>query len=76
MNPSRHLTARVLLIAGLMIPADAQTGPINPDNDHDGIPNWRDRCPNTPAGMATDELGCPTSHMLYSYAKPDTILYL
>ncbi len=28
------------------------------DDDGDGVPNLRDRCPGTPAGMATDAQGC------------------
>jgi len=29
------------------------------DNDHDGVPNYLDKCPNTPKGMAVDHNGCP-----------------
>ncbi len=28
------------------------------DADGDGVPNSRDRCPNTPAGVAVDQYGC------------------
>jgi hypothetical protein len=76
MNTKLLLTTRVILVASLLIPADAQTGPTTPDEDHDGIPDWRDQCPNTPDGILTDDLGCATSHMLYTYTKSDTILYL
>ena len=31
-----------------------------PDADRDGVPNRRDRCPNTPLGAMTDSTGCPT----------------
>ena len=30
------------------------------DSDGDGIPDRRDRCPNTPAGALADERGCPS----------------
>lgn len=29
------------------------------DNDGDGVPNDRDRCPNTPRGVQVDSRGCP-----------------
>lgn len=29
------------------------------DSDGDGVPDEKDRCPNTPAGMRVDEFGCP-----------------
>ncbi len=29
------------------------------DSDGDGVPDNRDRCPNTPAGVAVDANGCP-----------------
>ena len=29
------------------------------DQDLDGVPNWRDRCPNTPIGAKVDATGCP-----------------
>jgi len=28
------------------------------DNDKDGIPNYKDKCPNTPAGAKVDKNGC------------------
>ena len=30
------------------------------DTDHDGVPDQRDVCPDTPLGAATDARGCPT----------------
>ncbi|MGE5320847.1 MAG: OmpA family protein [Hyphomicrobiaceae bacterium] len=30
-----------------------------PDSDHDGVPDFRDKCPGTPAGVKVDEVGCP-----------------
>lgn len=29
------------------------------DADGDGVPNDKDKCPNTPPGVAVDEIGCP-----------------
>jgi OOP family OmpA-OmpF porin len=33
--------------------------PPPPDSDGDGVPDSRDRCPDTPPGVAVDEHGCP-----------------
>ena len=35
------------------------TAAQNIDSDGDGVPDDRDRCPNTPAGVAVDGEGCP-----------------
>ncbi len=32
---------------------------MNDDEDGDGISDWNDRCPHTPAGVAVDQYGCP-----------------
>ncbi len=32
---------------------------FNTDKDGDGVPNKLDECPDTPAGVAVDEKGCP-----------------
>lgn len=32
---------------------------FNEDEDGDGVTDWSDRCPHTPAGVAVDEHGCP-----------------
>ncbi|PWB72770.1 outer membrane beta-barrel domain-containing protein [candidate division GN15 bacterium] len=29
------------------------------DSDHDGVPDSKDKCPNTPAGVKVDKTGCP-----------------
>ncbi len=29
------------------------------DSDADGVPDYRDRCPDTPRGVQVDEFGCP-----------------
>jgi outer membrane protein OmpA-like peptidoglycan-associated protein len=31
----------------------------NPDADKDGVPDKKDKCPNTPTGVAVDANGCP-----------------
>jgi OmpA-OmpF porin, OOP family len=40
-------------------PAPAPTPVADPDSDGDGVPDSRDACPNTPAGVAVDQRGCP-----------------
>jgi len=32
--------------------------PVDGDDDHDGVPNSIDKCPNTPRGDKVDEYGC------------------
>lgn len=34
-------------------------GPKPMDTDGDGVPDYRDRCPDTPLGVRVDEFGCP-----------------
>ncbi|HET8790544.1 MAG TPA: OmpA family protein [Modicisalibacter sp.] len=43
--------------AGALMCADY--GPSMNDSDGDGVPDDRDQCPNTPAGVAVDASGCP-----------------
>jgi OOP family OmpA-OmpF porin len=31
----------------------------NKDSDHDGVPDFKDNCPDTPRGVEVDEFGCP-----------------
>ncbi|MCF8040971.1 MAG: hypothetical protein K9K65_05280 [Desulfarculaceae bacterium] len=45
------------------------TGLLVGDTDGDSVPDDRDRCPNTPSGMAVDASGCPKPSMRVS-AKP------
>jgi OmpA-OmpF porin, OOP family len=40
-------------------PAPAPTPPPPADSDRDGVLDNQDQCPNTPAGVAVDALGCP-----------------
>jgi len=35
---------------------DASGCPL--DDDNDGVPNYKDKCPDTPAGVKVDENGC------------------
>lgn len=49
-----------LLLGGAAPPPPAPAAPAAPrDSDGDGVPDDRDRCPGTPAGVAVDEHGCP-----------------
>jgi OOP family OmpA-OmpF porin len=32
---------------------------VEQDSDKDGVPDFRDKCPGTPAGVAVDKDGCP-----------------
>ncbi|MDV6320091.1 OmpA family protein [Chromohalobacter sp. HP20-39] len=43
--------------AGAMLCADYSDKVV--DSDGDGVPDTRDQCPNTPAGVAVDAQGCP-----------------
>jgi Ca-activated chloride channel family protein len=38
------------------------------DSDADGVPDYRDKCPNTPQGVAVDESGCPPAAQPLSIA--------
>jgi OmpA-OmpF porin, OOP family len=40
-------------------PAPAAAPVVEADSDGDGVPDSRDACPGTPAGVAVDERGCP-----------------
>ena len=33
--------------------------PMDKDSDGDGVPDSKDKCPNTPKGCKVDEVGCP-----------------
>jgi OOP family OmpA-OmpF porin len=41
------------------------------DSDNDGVPDFFDKCPNTPAGTKVDGAGCPLP-----VAKPDVKVYV
>jgi len=40
-------------------PAAAVVPATPPDSDHDGVPDNIDQCPDTPAGVQVDAVGCP-----------------
>ncbi len=40
-------------------PAPVAAPATPPDSDHDGVPDNIDQCPNTPAGVQADAVGCP-----------------
>jgi OOP family OmpA-OmpF porin len=48
---------------GLQIPfggkEETQVAMVDPDSDGDGVPDSRDNCPGTPAGVSVDGSGCP-----------------
>jgi len=48
-------TLGLSLMVGRMAPAEP---PVPPDSDGDGVPDDRDRCPNTPPGTAVGPDGC------------------
>lgn len=49
--------------AGLAVLSGTRVGPrALLDDDRDGVPNRRDRCPNTPLGALVDRRGCATDH--------------
>jgi len=37
----------------------AMAAPVDPDSDGDGVPDSRDRCPDTADGVRVDSSGCP-----------------
>ncbi len=39
--------------------APAPPPPVEKDSDNDGVPDSRDKCPDTPAGVKVDKDGCP-----------------
>lgn len=49
----------VPLFVGLSIPLGAEPKRPSYDDDHDGVPNNRDKCPNTPVGVKVGADGCP-----------------
>jgi outer membrane protein OmpA-like peptidoglycan-associated protein len=40
-------------------PKPAPPPPMEKDSDNDGVPDSRDKCPGTPAGVTVDKDGCP-----------------
>jgi OOP family OmpA-OmpF porin len=50
---------------------DAKLAKFTQDSDGDGVPDFFDKCPNTPAGTKVDGAGCPLP-----VAKPDVKVYV
>jgi OOP family OmpA-OmpF porin len=44
---------------GVVVPFGEKPMPPNYDDDGDGVPNNRDKCPNTPPGVKVGPDGCP-----------------
>lgn len=42
-----------------LTPEEMDVLALNEDEDGDGVPDWMDRCPRTPPGVAVDQFGCP-----------------
>src|SRR5712691_9563467 len=47
------------VVGSLGLSVFTRSGPA-PDQDHDGVPDRRDACPDTPVGATVDARGCPT----------------
>src|SRR5213596_249445 len=47
------------IVGSLGLSVFTRSGPAA-DADHDGVPDRRDACPDTPVGAATDARGCPS----------------
>ena len=59
--------AAAWLVAGMALPLAAQN---MGDLDGDGVPNQRDRCPNTPRDVRVDANGCPVTAGAQPAARP------
>lgn len=42
-----------------LTPEEMDVIALHDDQDGDGVPDWHDRCPHTPPGVAVDQHGCP-----------------
>ncbi len=49
----------VFQLASTGAPAPIQADPVVADSDGDGVPDDRDKCPDTPRGVQVDADGCP-----------------
>lgn len=62
----RYVFAEPQGYIGIQIPLSSQQRPPRQvvsvhDSDHDGVPNNRDQCPNTPPGTQVNAQGCPVA---------------
>lgn len=51
--------------SGSGVPADASCGDMC-DQDHDGVFDGMDKCPNTPAGLPVNKDGCAESQLMWT----------
>ena len=51
--------ANLEVTAGVLWSFGGEPAGPPPDEDHDGVPDKKDKCPGTPAGARVDEKGCP-----------------
>jgi OOP family OmpA-OmpF porin len=65
LDPACPVPAAAAAPAAAPAPAPAPTvapaptpAPVDGDDDHDGVPNSKDKCPATPAGQKVDADGC------------------
>jgi OOP family OmpA-OmpF porin len=47
------------LLFGFIYKFQQPKAPVVLDSDHDGVADYLDKCPNTPAGVKVDQNGCP-----------------
>ncbi|WP_300048807.1 Rib/alpha-like domain-containing protein [Trueperella sp.] len=73
-TPTKAVTDQPVTVEVTSVPADAPdsvtvtgqtTATISPapDGDHDGVPDDKDQCPDTPAGVKVDENGCSLAQL-------------
>jgi outer membrane protein OmpA-like peptidoglycan-associated protein/opacity protein-like surface antigen len=56
----KDATDNLFFTGGIEFALGGHTGPsAGKDDDNDGVPNRRDKCPDTPAGALVDANGCP-----------------
>ncbi len=53
--------------------ANANIAKLTTDSDHDGVPDYFDKCPNTLAGTRVDGSGCPLQAISFSPPSNSTI---
>lgn len=71
-SPDKQDAFTGLRLAATAKKVKAQTAPA--DSDGDGVPDYRDKCPDTPRGVAVDENGCDlklTIRIEFDFDKAD-----